>query len=263
MRMAVSSECFRREIPARMTVLQVPAWASSRGFDAVELAEAQLPAMTPEYRAELLRACDAAGVGIACLAVDTDFTVPEDDRRDAEMERVRRLLLEVAAPLGVPVVRVTMGQADASRAGDQRALEAFRALVPDLDATGIALALENHARVYTPPDKVEAIVAGVPITLFGSCLDFGSEPVDRRIVALEQLAPYALHVHARSYAFAEDGEETTIDYRRSLAILKAFGYDGVLSVLYQGAGDTAQGILATKALIEKHWFHPAMGREAA
>jgi|GEM_PF-2364792 len=259
MRIACSSASFSREIPARLSLTHFPAWCGSQGISAIEIDERQLPSLEPDYFTELLRACDHADVKIAALALHNDFTIADSDEHFRQVERVRRLLYDVAKPLNAPLVRVFLGMADLTVAGEERALETFRGLVPDLEATGITMAVENHARAQTPSDRMAAIIAGVPTPLFGACVDLGSLPADRRDIYLQHLAPLAKYVHARGAAFNLDGEELYIDYKRALAYLAEYGYDDDITILYEGANDQYNGVLNTKALIEKYWYHLAAG----
>ncbi|MBI5567654.1 MAG: sugar phosphate isomerase/epimerase, partial [Chloroflexi bacterium] len=88
----------------------------------------------------------------------------------------------------------------------------------------------------------------------GVCLDFRNfDDLARAQKSIELLAPYAIHVHAKSRAFDEAGEEATIDYRTCLSALKAAKYDGAISIEYEGDGDAATGIQKTRDLIEKYW----------
>jgi len=259
MRIACSSASFSREIPARLSLTQFPAWCGSRGISSIEIDEGQLPSLEPDFLAELLRACSHANVTVAALALHNDFTIPDPDQHFRQIERVRRLLYDVAKPLGAQMVRVFLGMSDLTATGEERALEAFRGLVPDLEATGIVMVVENHARVQTPPDRMAALIAGVPTPLFGSCVDLGSLPADRRDIYLQHLAPLAKYVHARAAAFNLDGEELHTDYKRALAYLTEYGYDDVISILYEGTNDQYHGVLNTKTLIEHYWYHPAAG----
>jgi sugar phosphate isomerase/epimerase len=259
MQIACSSASLSREIPARLSLVHFPAWCGSRGIDAVEFDEGQLPSLEPDYLAELRRACADANVTVAALALYNDFTMADLDEHFRQVERVRRLLYDVAKPLDARVVRVFLGMSDLTPAGEERALETFRGLAPDLEATGITLAVENHARVQTPPDRMEAIIAGAHSPRVGACVDLGSLPVDLRDLYLQHLAPIARYVHARSAVFDLDGEEVHADYQRAFAGLAANGYDGVISILYEGTNDQYPGVLNTKALIEKHWLRPAAG----
>jgi sugar phosphate isomerase/epimerase len=259
MRIACSSWSLRREIPGTLELIHFPAWCGARGIDAVELCESQLPTMKDEYLQDYVRACDDAGVELVCLSVHNDFTLPDGDRLFQEVDRVRHLLYNVAAPMNIPIMRVNLGKADRSSAGDQRALEAYRGLRPDLDATGIMMALENHGRIHYEADELAAIIAGVDSPLFGACIDFAAEPPDLRYLAINELAALAIYAHARGYNFNEFGEETRIDYKQAIATLKEYGYDGILAIEYDGLGDGYQGVLDIKALIEKHWYHPEAG----
>ena len=67
------------------------------------------------------------------------------------------------------------------------------------------------------------------------------------------LARHAIHAHAKSYDFDDDGEETTIPFGHRLGVLKSIGYQGVISIEYEGDGDAAEGIRRTHRLIERHW----------
>lgn len=265
MNIACSSWSFQREIPQNLPMLSFPAWCGSQGMASIEVVDTQFPSLESAFLGEFAHACENANVSIACLAISNDFTIPDDDQLFAQIERTRHLLYDVARPLKIPVVRVFMGMADTSKEGDQRALETFRTMVTDLEATGVAMALENHARVQTTPDQMLGIITGVGTPLFGSCIDFGSLPAERRQDLMYAMAPFAKHVHAKSYAFTDTGDEGMIDYKRAMAVLTEFGYDGVISIEYEGRDDPYQGVLKTRDLIEKYWYHPETmpGQQAA
>ena len=263
MQIACSSRSFSRVIPAELPLTHFPAWCGSRGIFAIELDEEQLTSREPEYLTMVRRACADANVTVAALALYNDFTTPDADEHFRQIEHVRRMLHEVAKPLNVKMVRVFLGMADVTVEGEERALETFRSLLPDLEATGTMLAVENHARVQTPPDRMEAIIAGAHSPRVGACVDLGSLPLDQHDVYLQNLAPIANYVHARSAVFDLDGEELHIDYKRAFAYLTEFGYDDVIAILYEGTNNQYQGVLDTKALIEKYWYHPAAGGMAA
>jgi sugar phosphate isomerase/epimerase len=69
---------------------------------------------------------------------------------------------------------------------------------------------------------------------------------------VELFMPYAKAVSAKSYNFDESGEETVIDYKRMLKIVKDGGYTGFIGVEYEGDVHSEEdGIKLTKALLEK------------
>ena len=71
---------------------------------------------------------------------------------------------------------------------------------------------------------------------------------------VSEFLPYAKAVSAKSYNFNDKGENTKIDYYKMLKIVKNSGYNGYIGIEYEGEIlSEPEGILATKALIEKVW----------
>ena len=67
---------------------------------------------------------------------------------------------------------------------------------------------------------------------------------------IQELMVYAKAVSAKSYAFDENGNETSIDYPRMLRIVKESGYQGYIGIEFEGE-NPEEGIKATKELILK------------
>ncbi|MDZ7305056.1 MAG: sugar phosphate isomerase/epimerase [candidate division KSB1 bacterium] len=136
----------------------------------------------------------------------------------------------------------------------ERCVAALRQLLPTLDELDMRIGIENHWGLSTNPETVVEIIRGVGSPRIGTCPDFGNfAETQDRYAGLQILAPYARHVHAKSYCFNEAGEETTIDYSRCLRILRDAGYDGAISAEFEGAGDQRLGSQKTKDLILRHW----------
>ena len=65
--------------------------------------------------------------------------------------------------------------------------------------------------------------------------------------------PYAKAVSAKSYDFDEFGNETTIDFKKMMDIIKEFNYQGFLGIEYEGNMlSELEGIDLTKNLIQKY-----------
>ena len=83
----------------------------------------------------------------------------------------------------------------------------------------------------------------------GSCTDnYGPEN------GLADFLPLAMGVSAKSYDFDAQGNETLLPYRQLLQQVKDAGYQGHIGIEYEGnrLGEP-EGILATKALLERLW----------
>ena len=73
-----------------------------------------------------------------------------------------------------------------------------------------------------------------------------------RYQGVTELMPYAKSVSAKSHEFDDQGNESNVDYRRMLKIVKDAGYHGYIGIEFEGHTiDPVAGILATKKLIEK------------
>ena len=70
---------------------------------------------------------------------------------------------------------------------------------------------------------------------------------------MKDLMPYAKAVSAKSYDFDEFGNETTIDFKKMMDIVKEFGYKGFLGIEFEGDQlSEIDGIELTKQLIQKY-----------
>jgi sugar phosphate isomerase/epimerase len=70
---------------------------------------------------------------------------------------------------------------------------------------------------------------------------------------MRDLMPYAKAVSAKSYDFDEFGNETTIDFKKMMDIIKEFNYQGFLGIEYEGNMlSEIEGIDLTKNLIQKY-----------
>jgi sugar phosphate isomerase/epimerase len=162
--------------------------------------------------------------------------------------------IEAAHFLNAPIIRLTLGGTKDDRAGFERAVELLRNVLPVAMAFDLKLAIENHGGLSGDPAMLIEFVERFASPHIGVCLDFGNfeEDLTGFSKPVRSLAPYAIHVHAKSRAFLENGEEATIDYRAWLSALKAVKYDSAISIEYEGDGDAAVGINRTRALIEKY-----------
>lgn len=139
----------------------------------------------------------------------------------------------------------------------ERAVAALSTVVPLLSSFRIRLAIENHWGITSQPENIVRIVRAVDSELVGTCPDFGNFPGDvDRYAGLERLASRALHVHAPSARFDHEGEERSIDYGRCLRLLRDRGYDGAITVEYNGGGDDLEGCLRTRDLLLRHADSP-------
>ncbi|MEA3291937.1 MAG: TIM barrel protein [Pseudomonadota bacterium] len=135
-----------------------------------------------------------------------------------------------------------------------RAINALQVITPRAEELGVRMGIENHWGISTRPAWILRVVNAIDSPFLGACPDFGNFPRSIEPYAgLAKLLPKAVHVQAKSWRFDAEGEETTLDYARCLALVREYGYAGPITVEYEGNGDDLADCLRTKNLIERHW----------
>jgi len=136
----------------------------------------------------------------------------------------------------------------------KRAIACLKKITPIAGTRRLRLGIENHWGISGDPENIVRIVTEVGSPYLGTCPDTGNFP--RRVdpqAALTRLAPSAVILHAKSYAFQPDGEEKRIDYQRVLTLFRLAGFSGPITVEYEGLGNDFEGCRRTRDLILKHW----------
>ena len=126
----------------------------------------------------------------------------------------------------------------------------------------INIVVENHGGLSSNGKYLANVMANVNLSNCGTLPDFGNFCVDGnprncnewydKYNGVNELMPYAHAVSAKSYHFDENGNETTIDYKKMMDIVKKAGYKGYVGIEYEGSIlSEDDGIVATKKLLEK------------
>ncbi len=218
---------------------------------------------------EMRNRASGAGVESLLMMVDDegDLGTADDETRRTSVENHFKWV-NAANILGCHTVRVNaFGETDRS---------VYRAAIVDgmgqlaeyAAQSNLNIVIENHGLFSSDASLIAGIVKEVNMPNFGTFPDFGNwclsakwgttqGDCDReydRYQGVQELLPYAKAVSAKSYNFNDKGEDTKIDYYRMLKIVKESKYDGYIGIEYEGEilGEH-EGILATKALMEKVW----------
>ncbi len=196
------------------------------------------------------------GVAITGLMVSEPIGIHDETHLSRKLDECVEYL-HAGYLLGAPLVRFHLGGSGNERDDDtvhlERAGQFLQRLLPEARKRQIRIALENREGVAHRPENLLALVRGTDPRWVGICLDFGNAPADRLYETCRQLAPYAFHVHTKSYAFDTRGEETHIEFGRMLSYLRLAGYGGALSIEYAGDGDPHEGVRKTRDLIRRYW----------
>ncbi len=149
-------------------------------------------------------------------------------------------------------------------------VDALKQLCTYAEKRNINVLIENHGLYSSDGKWVASVIKEVDMPNCGTLPDFGNwctaakwgstennkcKEVYDRYQGVSEMLPFAHGVSAKSYAFNEHGDETIIDYSKMLKVVKDSNFSGYIGVEYEGSLlSEHDGIVATKALIEKTWM---------
>ncbi|NQU82236.1 MAG: TIM barrel protein [Bacteroidetes bacterium] len=196
-----------------------------------------------------------------------DLGITNDKERQKSIENHYKWV-NAAKILGCHSVRVNAFGEDSKEAYSAAIIDSMGRLADYAAKENINIIIENHGLYSSNAKLITGIIKQVNKPNFGTIPDFGnwclsakwgttqgecSEAYDM-YQGVSEFLPYAKAVSAKSYNFNDKGEDTKIDYYKMLKIVKNSGYSGHIGIEYEGEIlSEHEGILATKALIEKVW----------
>ena len=272
MKISVSSYSFQQYISQeKMTQLDCVAKAKEMGFDAIEFIEITGEDLEAQkaYAAQIRAEADRVGIEINAYTIEACLYHETQEDMDAEIARLKDQL-SIAQALGAKVMRhdvcYQLGKTGTSRSFDlmlPTIAKNARIITEYAQTLGIKTCTENHGFIAQDSDRVERLFNAVAHDNYGLLVDIGNflcvdeDPVK----AVSRVAPYAIHVHAKdmlvrkepfgSRSFSTRGcnyltgtivGEGDVPVSQCLKILHKAGYEGFVSIEYEGTGDCIDGI---------------------
>ncbi len=170
--------------------------------------------------------------------------------------------IDCARYLGCHSIRVNAAGKGTREAVASAATDGLGRLSEYAANVGLNVIVENHGGYSSDANWLTNVIENTGQPNCGTLPDFGNFCIEKsgdkcineydRYEGVKQLMPYAHSVSAKTYNFNEAGEETLIDYRRMMKLVREAGYNGYVGVEYEG-NDMADdaGIKATQALLIK------------
>lgn len=273
MKISVTSYSYSQYMKdGRLDIFGVIDKTAELGFDGIEFSYGD---WTNNFDLELAKKikerCAERGIEIVACCSGADFLMSGNEAAVAELKRV----IDYTATLGAPYLRhdITRGFVSSDRKysiGYDDAIEivtpAIREVADYAASKGIVTMTENHGFFSQDALRVEKLINTVAHPNFGALVDLGNfmcadeDPVK----SVSILAPYALHVHAKDFYFksgcdVDPGEgwfkTRALNYLKgavighgvcgiyqSIQILKKAGYNGYVTVEFEGKEDCIDGI---------------------
>jgi len=210
-----------------------------------------------DYLDEMKSRADSAGVTSLLIMVDGEGRLGDPDAaaRTQAVENHYRWV-EAARHLGCHSIRVNAASAGPAETQRDLVVDGLGRLTRFAADRELNVIVENHGGLSSDGAWLAEVMRQVDHPRCGTLPDFGNFDLGDgrsydRYVGVEELMPFAKAVSAKSYAFGEDGSETTIDFLRMMRIVVSSGYNGYVGIEYEGSElGEVEGIQATKSLLE-------------
>ena len=255
--------------------------AAELGFDGIEIVEGTFEGSADIKTAlEVKKKCEEKGLSVASLCTGADLLYGDPE------EQTKRLcgLADVTAAYGAAVMRhdVCYGfRAEKTHRSYDDAIAVIAPVCLEVtkyaEGAGVVTCTENHGFFSQDSARVEKLINAVGHDNFGALVDTGNFMCadEDPNFAVGVMAGYARHVHAKDF-YLKSGEEldpgagwfrsragnylkgTIIGHgdahaAQSLGILKRSGYDGWISVEFEGMEDNLTGLKLGRENVERFW----------
>lgn len=240
------------------------------GIEAVEYVSQffQDKAQDLAYLKELKKISGNEGVDNHLIMVDLEGSLASTytKERNQAVENHYKWV-DAAKFLGCKSIRVNLHGEGNEQEWLQASIEGLAKLTEYGAKNELHVIVENHGQWSSKGSLVAEVMKKVNSPWCGTLPDFGNFCVRRRdgdlwespcvetydmYQGVEELLPYAKGISAKTFAFDEFGNESTIDYNKMFALIEKSGYEGYIGIEYEGGSvDEETGILLTKKLIER------------
>lgn len=250
---------------------QVIESAARLGFDGVEILHRQMDNETTPYLNKLKKLAFVNGLSLPMLSIHQDFVSQIKEDRDKDIAHTKKCI-NLAAQMGIPAIRLNSGRwgtipsfDDLMKVkGQEPAIEGYTEddaikwcidsigeCLVEAERAGVVLALENHWGLTTKVEgllKIYQALASNP--WMGLNMDTGNfvgDPYSQ----IEQLAPYATIVQAKTYYGGGEWYTLDLDYAKIAGILRKHGFKGFVSLEMEGKEDPETAVPKSLEVLRK------------
>jgi sugar phosphate isomerase/epimerase len=282
MKIGVSTYSLSRAIQAgEMSVIEAIGYIAEIGGEHAEIVPIGFSLTeNPELITAIRQKAQDVGIELSNYAIGAEFSSLQEEEYENEITRVKQEV-DIAAQLGVKLMRhdvatskdITIKQFELSL---PRLAAACRRIADYAATFGITTSIENHGYFLQASDRVQALIHAVGRANFRTTLDIGNFMCadENSVVAVKKNISYASMVHIKDFylrpsdhapgegwfptahgnhlrgAIIGNGD---IDMRGVLRIIKQSGYNGFLSVEFEGIEECKQGTRVGLNNLNKIW----------
>ncbi len=288
MRLSVSSYSYLSYMEKTgATYFDICDLAKKTGFEAIEFIPLDLrygrdQTAVQELASALREYCRKIGLDICAYTVSADFLSGSGGDMQKEVARLKGCV-DIAALLGAKLMRHDIAWKLNEKCFSYRdviriAAPAIREVTEYAQLKSIRTCTENHGFLMQDAQRVEELILAVNHPNYGWLVDMGNFAcVDQDCAyAVGIAAPYAFHVHAKDFLIKPGTEmdpgmgwfrsrggnylrgtvagHGSIPIVQSVSVLKKAGYDGYLSLEFEGMEENLTAIEAGYAYLKQIVF---------
>ncbi len=260
-RLGVSTYSYWHFTERKYPIEKVIDHAAVVGFDGVEILHRQMQDESAAYMNGLKRRAWEAGLDLIMLSIHQDFVDPSQAKRQEAIDHTKRCI-DLAHAMGIPAIRLNTGRWGTIRSfddlmaanGEEPTLEGYTgedaigwcvdsisACLPHAARAGVVMALENHWGLSTKVDVLLRIHREVGDPWLGINMDTGNYVGDP-YPQIEQLAPHATIIQAKTYPGGGVWYTLDLDYARIAGIVRDAGFQGYVSLEMEGNAPAEQAV---------------------
>ena len=248
--------------------------AREMGFDAVEYVSSlywnELKSRSiAKITKELVSKSNDNDIKNLLIMVDGegDLAAKNNYKREKAIENHVKWI-EMAHELGCHSIRVNLNGEKQKKNWIEYSSKSLTKLCSIAKKDKINIIVENHGGLSSNAKLLAKVMKEVNLDNCGTLPDFGNFCIEKedpnnyfsncineydKYLGMEELMPYAKAISAKSFDFNNNGEESTIDFKRIIDIVSSFKYKGYYGIEYEGLNlSEEKGILKTKKLLERH-----------
>jgi len=245
--------------------------AARMGFDGVEILQVQMGGDESNGRLQKLkRQAHSLGLALCGFSTHQGFVSPDPAVRQANVDKTLHSI-DLAYRLGIPTMRVNTGRWGTSKDFDalmanrgieprlpghtddeafEWVIDALEQCLPRAEECGVVLGLENHWGLGRTAAGVMRIVEAIDSPWLRVTLDTGNFLEDMA-AQWAKLAPATCFVQAKTYFGGGKWYTLDIDYSEVAAILGNVGYQGWVSLEFEGKDDPAEAVPRSLAMLKQ------------
>lgn len=248
--------------------------AAAMGFDGIELLLVQMASEEKSYLHKLKKQAFHSGLDLCGFSTHQGFLNPDKEYRDENI-RLTKHQIELAYTLGIPTMRLNTGRWGTSESFDhlmenrgiEPAIEGYTEedgfvwvidsisrCLPKAEECGVVLGLENHWGLGRTAAGVHRIVEEINSPWLKVTLDTGNFLEDS-YEQLEQLAPDAFLVQAKTYYGGGKWYTLDLDYQRIGEIMRKNDYKGYISLEFEGNEDPMTAVPRSLQLLRDSFYY--------